>query len=317
MVKIAGSDLNVFEFDYDTTWAAVLLDADEHVYGRYGGRDASGPENKFSLKGLRYAMTAALAAHRARKPGPPPAARPPPARVEDLPAAKRVADCIHCHQVNEFRRAKAKADGTWKRQDVWVYPPPENVGFGLEPDRGDMVAAVGPGSPAEKAGLRVGDRIVSLNGRPVASFADATYALQRGPAGAGEIPVVWRRGAAEHSAKLVVADGWRKTNLTWRPSMLDMLPALGIYGRDLTAADRKALAVPDKRLAFRQGKTDAETAALGVRPGDVILGLDGVFPEMRMTDFLAYVRRNHLKGDRVVLHVLRDGKRVDIPLALP
>ena len=63
-MKITGLDLRLFEFDHDLTWYVFLLNADETVYGRYGGRDATGAEARLSLKGLRYAMDRALEAHK-------------------------------------------------------------------------------------------------------------------------------------------------------------------------------------------------------------------------------------------------------------
>src|SRR5438552_4228565 len=59
-----GVNLDVFDFDFDLTWAAFFLSPDEMVYGRYGGRDARSPDSRLSLAGLRYAMAQALAAHR-------------------------------------------------------------------------------------------------------------------------------------------------------------------------------------------------------------------------------------------------------------
>lgn len=44
--------------------------------------------------------------------------------------------------------------------------------FGLNEQRGTVIADIAPGSPAAEAGLRVGDIILSLNGRPVASAAE-------------------------------------------------------------------------------------------------------------------------------------------------
>src|SRR5262245_64489459 len=108
--------------------------------------------------------------------------REKPARVEDLKSARtmRGNGCIHCHQVNEFRRADSKAAGTWTREDLWVYPLPENVGITLEVDRGDIVKTVGADSAAAKAGLKAGDVLAKLNSYPVGSFADAQYALNKG-----------------------------------------------------------------------------------------------------------------------------------------
>ena len=69
--SMRGVDLNIFDFDYDLTWAAFFLNAKEHIYGRYGGRDAGSADGRLSLAGLRYALRAALAAHRPESPEPP------------------------------------------------------------------------------------------------------------------------------------------------------------------------------------------------------------------------------------------------------
>src|SRR5262249_16909152 len=154
---------------------------------------ASGPDGRNTLAGLRYALTRALEAHRRYRP----AAQPTAARpvlAEDFPAAKRLPrnECIHCHQVNEVRRQARQKPGEWSRDELGAYRLAENVGLTLDRDRGDRVAVVAPASAAAKAGLRPGDLLLTLNGRPVASFADAQYALHKAPKG-GPIPVEWER----------------------------------------------------------------------------------------------------------------------------
>lgn len=314
--KIAGRDLQLFDFDYDLTWAAFFLSADEKVYGRYGTRDAFSSDGLLSLKGLHHAMAAALAAH--RKGGGIVPKRAAPVRVEDYPAAKRLkgGECIHCHQVYEFRRDAQKVAGLWSREDRWAYPHPENVGLTLDKDRGDRVQEVTAGSAADRAGLRAGDLLVTVNELPVASSADLQYALHRAPA-KGTIPILYRRGSEERNSALELTAGWRRTNLTWRPSMLDLLPSIGVFGDDLSAAQKKALGLSERRLAFRQAApVPDDVRTVGVREGDVILGLDGEAQEMTAEQFLAHVRRTYLVGDRVTLNLLRDGKRMDLPLTL-
>ena len=86
--------------------------------------------------------------------------------------------------------------------------------------------------------------------------------------------------------ELEVADGWRKTNLTWRPSLLDILPSLPISGDDLTAAEKKALGLPESRAAFRQDKFVHSTLkAVGLKAGDVIVGLNGKGIDGAMDDY--------------------------------
>jgi predicted metalloprotease with PDZ domain len=317
LVKIAGVDLNVFDFDYDLTWAGFFLGADEKVYGRFGGRDASGPDRRLSLAGLRHAMRAALDTHRREAKAPAPRLGKP-RRAENYPAARSMAsnECIHCHQVHEFRRAERKAAGTWKREEVWLYPLPENVGLTLDVDRGDSVRAVQPGTPAAKLGVRAGDVIRAINSLSVASQADFRQGLHRAP-WEGKTTLSWQRDGKTFTGQLELKAGWKKTNNTWRPSLLDILPALTVYGDDLDAAEKKKLGLPASRLAFRQdAKVHSQARAAGVRAGDIILGIEGETLDTTVDGFLAHVRRHYLVGDRISLRVLRDGKRVSLPMTL-
>ena len=86
---------------------------------------------------------------------------------------------------------------------------------------------------------------------------------------------------------------------------------------ELSAEEKKALGLGARRLAFRQQKeVHKDARAAGVRAGDVIIGVDEMFPDMSMLDFLGYIRKNYLVGDRITLRVLRDGRRVDLPITL-
>lgn len=315
LVRIAGADLNVFDFDYDLTWFCFFLNADGTVYGRYGGRDASDAHARLSLKGLRFALEQALEAHQ-NPPAPNP--RPePPRRAEDFAAAKRFrGGCIHCHNVKEFERADRKARGKWDRESIWVYPLPENVGITLDVDRGNLIKSVAADSPAAKAGMTSGDVLKKLNDHPVASFADASYGLHQAPA-RGTIPVVWLHDGKERSSQLEVAAGWRQTNITWRPSLLDLLPSLPFSGDDLKPEEKKKLGLPAKRLAFRQDKfVHSSLKAVGIQRDDVVVGLDGRPMDGTMDEFLGHVRRHFLVGDQITIDLLRDGKPVALPIVL-
>ncbi|MFM8582385.1 MAG: hypothetical protein ACKOFW_12875, partial [Planctomycetaceae bacterium] len=82
LTQMNGIDLGRFDFDYDNTWQAFFLDAHLNVYSRYGGRDASSPESRLSLKSLSQTMEAVLRDH-ARRPAAAqdPAVQPQPAPV--------------------------------------------------------------------------------------------------------------------------------------------------------------------------------------------------------------------------------------------
>jgi serine protease Do len=314
LIRVAGANLNLFEFDFDLTWAAFFLNADERIYGRFGGRDASSADSRNTLPGLRYAMTAALEAHKTDNAKPPRTEKV--LRVEDYAGGRRARGCVHCHQVWEFRRDSMMAAGTWNRDDIWVYPLPENIGVTLDKDRGDSIKAVKPSSVAEKAGIKAGDRLRKLNDYPIASFGDAQFALHKAPK-SGEIPVTWEHAGKSIEAKLQVAEGWRKTNLTWRTSMLSMLPSISLTGDDLTPAQKKALGLDEKRLAFKQEQfVHREAKAAGIQPGDIIIGINDLVQNVAMLEFFGYVRQNFLVGDKITINVIRNGKRIDLPMTL-
>lgn len=316
LVRIAGSDLSLFDFDFDLTWFCFFLTPDETVLGRYGGRDAKSDEGRISLAGLRFAMDRAISRHDAGTIKP--ATRAKPIYAEEYPSAKkqRGNGCIHCHQVNEFRRAAEKAAGTWTRDSLWAYPLPENIGITLDVDRGDSIVQVEAKSAAEAIGIKKGDVLIRLNEMSVASFADAQYALHRGPK-AGKIPVEWRSRGDTKKGELTVVEGWRKTNITWRASLLDILPSFPVSGEDLTVEERKALKLPEGHAAFRQDKFVHSTLrAIGMQSGDVLVGINGRTVPGLMDDYLGYLRREHLVGDTITINVLRAGKPVDLKITL-
>jgi hypothetical protein len=336
--NMRGVDLDVFEFDYDLTWMAFFLNADGKVYGRYGGRGPDSASKYLSPAGLRHALDAALASHRRSQPrgsriedrGSKEHSRDPRSAifrdprskirtVEQYPAAARLSpgSCIHCHNVYDFHREALRAAGTWSLDEVWVYPLPENVGLTLEVDRGDRVRAVAPGSAAARLGLAAGDTLRAVNGVPVASFADVQYALHRAPA-RGSVAVAWERAGKPSTGRLELAEGWRKTDVSWRWSLRGLRPEPCVDGDDLTAQEKRQLGLGAKQLAFRQGPFVTPAARhAGVQINDVIVGVDGRRLEMTARQFGAYIRLSYRPGDEVRLNVLRAGKRLELTLKLP
>lgn len=68
---------------------------------------------------------------------------------------------------------------------------------------GVLLSGVRAGSPAEKAGLTQGDRVIGLGGRAVDNLYDLTYALQAFAPG-DEVELVWRRNGQELRAKVTL-----------------------------------------------------------------------------------------------------------------
>jgi predicted metalloprotease with PDZ domain len=318
LARIDEADLNLFEFDYDLTFMVFFMSADEGVYGRYGGRDAKGPEARLSLAGLHHAMKAALDTHARQAAA---AELAPPKReaaksIRDLATTRRSRGCIHCHQVKQMLNAELEKAGKWSSDLVWRYPLPDNLGLILDIDRGDVVERVEADSPAARAGLRARDVVQRLNGIPVHSLADAQYALDRAPR-TGPVELSWRRGDVIWSGELALPAGWRKTDISWRPSLQKLVPSLYLSGYELSAKEKEALGLAANHMAFRQEEgVPARARDAGIRPGDIIAGLDDKRLEINVTQFHAYVRRNYLVGDRITVNVFRNGEWLSLPLTL-
>jgi hypothetical protein len=312
LTRIDNLNLHLFEFDYDLTFMVFFMDARERVYARYGGRDPRDADNRQSLEGLRYTMESVLEMHRHERKLFAPQAEGKPLYIREVPGA-RGGKCLHCHQVKE---ALNRQGGALSRDQVYRYPLPENLGFRLEVNRGNVVENVVPESPAARAGLKPGDVVRQLGPVPIHSFGDATFALDKAPR-TGTLPATWARGGQSLGATLALAEGWRKTDIRWRPSVHRLVPNLLLDGDDLTPAERKALGLSAKQLAFQQNtRLHSRARAAGFQVGDIILGVDGRQLDLTVNEFLYYIRREYLVGDTVHIAVLRNNQRLKVPFVL-
>jgi serine protease Do len=305
----------LFDFDYDLTFMVFFLNADKKVYGRYGGRDSESADARLSLQGLHYTLQSVLGQISKEDRSFAPKAAETAKFIKDITGGNS-RGCMHCHQVKEALNAEASKAGKWTQDLIWRYPLPDNLGIVLDVNRGDTIMEVKAKSPAADAGLKKGDVLKRLNEVPIHSFADAQYALDMAPT-AGTIPVVWQRNGKDHAEKLVLAEGWRKTDISWRPSMRDLIPSIHLGGADLTAIEKKALGLSEKQLAFREKEPVFKQAKeAGIRAGDIVLGIDDRVLELTMTQFQDYVRCKYIVGDKVTINILRNGKREQVTMTL-
>ncbi|MSQ95339.1 MAG: PDZ domain-containing protein [Gemmataceae bacterium] len=315
--NLRGVDMTLFDFDYDLPWYAFFLTADGAVLGRFGGRDADTPGKYQTLGGLRQSLVDALVRFRANKLEKPPARKP--IRAEDYPAAARLADnaCIHCHHVHEFRREALQRDKRWSLDDVWMYPQPENLGLTLDAERGSRVVSVQPKSAAASVGMKANDVLLLVQGMPISSVADVQFALHQAPK-KGAVSVAWRSGADTKTGTAMLAENWRKTDVSWRWSLKSMSPNPSIIGDDLGPDERKKLNLEPRQLAYRQMNFLTPTARhAGLLANDVIVGIDDQPLAMTARQFETYIRLHYQVGQEVTLNVLRGKERVKVKLKLP
>jgi len=315
VTRIEGSDLKQFKFDYDLTFMVFLLDSQGRIVSRYGGRDAKNADNRQSLEGLAHVMgeVARTCAEEADRVIPKPTGKP--VFAEGLGGGGR--GCMHCHQVQEAINRNLARNFDWDPETPWRYPLPENVGVRLQVDQGNLVEKVFPNSPAAKAGIKPGDRIRQVGSIPVLSFADMQQGLEEAPR-EGKLKIIHRReGLKDLEATLELAPKWKKTDITWRTSLRGLVPTVPLAGKNLTLEEKAKLGLGEKALAFRQRDSITQTAKdAGFKPGDIILGVEGRDLEMDTYGFQDWVRREFLVGDTLKVSLMRDGKRMVLPVVL-
>jgi S1-C subfamily serine protease len=74
-----------------------------------------------------------------------------------------------------------------------------------EPPKGVRFADVRQGTPADKAGLKPGDILISFDGKEIGNLYDFTYALQAHKAG-DEVLVKVLRGSQTIEAKVLLTE---------------------------------------------------------------------------------------------------------------
>ncbi len=150
-------------------------------------------------------------------------------------------------------------------------------------DQKPIIGHIDPRSPAEKAGLRIDDEILTISGRKVATWTDVEIAVGTKPDKVIRLEV--RRNGAILPVEL-------KTESVSRYEM----GYAGFRGKILT------------QIRMVTAGSQAEKA--GLKPGDVILTVDGV--PVFFYSFIPIIEKN--AGNRIVLGVDRAGQVLDVPI---
>jgi len=328
VTDLRGIDLERYSFDFDLTFAALLMHPDGHVYHRYGGRDERGAETWLSLESLERVLTVTLDEHARQRPAPRQTAAKAALTLEQVPSFARRdrGECIHCHSAFPAFYEEARAAEAWSEDQRWVYPPPGRVGLDLERDDQRLVVAVRPGSPAARAGLQPGDRLVRAGAQELVTSADLMHVLHIFKPEGGPLALVIARDGREHELVLELGAGWKRgtaLEFSWRPFKWGFTPEPGFGGEALKPAEKVALGLAREAFAFRvtylvtwgeNARYGEAAKQAGVREGDVFLAVNGKRDFAGVDHFHAWWRLELTPGTPIALEFLRAGERHTLEL---
>jgi len=215
--------------------------------------------------------------------------------------------------------SQIRSDGHVHRGEIGVFgqtvTPALAAGLRLPQDWGVLLADVYPDGPAEEAGLKIGDIVLSVNGRLMENARQLQVNLFRYQVG-DKVKVEVLRGGdkLEFTVPVVVQEDDPQRFADMVDPAKNLVPELGILGIDISA--KVAELLPDLRkkygvlVAARAG--ESQYGGGSVEVGDVIYSVN----TEPVTGIQALRTAIHAlkESDPLVLQVEREGKLVYISM---
>jgi serine protease Do len=181
--------------------------------------------------------------------------------------------------------------------------------FGLERPRGALVGNVEADGPADKAGVKPGDIILSANGRAIERSNELPSVIAAVRPGTDAVLEIWRDRSVKKLTVRVVELQERTEKVANTRSDASDPDRLGLAVRELAPAEQReaettgALVVED---------VNGPAAAAGIQQGDIILGVNG-----RKVKTVKDLRDVVTKaGKTVALLIQREGAQIFVPVRI-
>lgn len=171
----------------------------------------------------------------------------------------------------------------WIGVQIQEVTPDIAKNLGLPSASGALVADVTKDGPAEKAGFKQGDVILSYNGHDIAKVRDLPIAVAQTPVGDKAEVKVWRKGSPITLQPVIAAmPSDQKLAKAEAPAQgggngqVQAARAMGLKLAPLTPDLRRQAGVPAgvKGVIVTDVADDSPLADIGVEPGDVIVDIN-------------------------------------------
>jgi len=210
--------------------------------------------------------------------------------------------------------------GRLRRQEVGMslqtVTPEMAAGLGLSKDYGVIVSDVWPQGPAEAAGLKVGDQLVSVDGQPAENLPSVIYYFRLRDS-ADPVKLVVLRGTAQQSLSITPVE--QRDEFEAMSELADpvknLVPELGILGVAIdarVAASAKGLRDPYGVIVVARAAGAAGEVPL--LPSDIIRSLNTT--QIVTLQGLKDAVRALTPGTPVILQVQREGRLVYVSFTM-
>jgi serine protease Do len=181
--------------------------------------------------------------------------------------------------------------------------------FGLDHPRGALVGTVESGGPADKAGVKSGDIILSANGRAIDHSNELPAVIAAVRPGTDATLEVWRDRAIRKLTVRVIELEERTEKVASTKSEAGDADRLGLAVRELQPAEQRQAETTGSLLVE---DVDGPAADAGIRQGDIILGVNG-----RRVKSVKELREVVTKATRTVaLLIEREGSQIFVPVRI-
>ena len=319
VVTMTGIDIGLFDYDRHNSIYFFAMNADEHIYLRYGGRDAADSNTYLDLSSIESALQAGLREHELYKVGKfIRQQRPKPFFPEQIASLKtQVIDqnrCVECHLIGDYSAQDQEKAGTLdKRRTLYRSPDIKSLGIQLDVPKGLTVARAD--GVAAAAGLKSGDVIAAFNGTRVLTFGDFQYRFGNLNRDARQVRLTVDREGSKRTLTMRLPLEWWFIDTA--PRYWTVEPMVYFTTKPLDPAKKRELGLNPKGFAAEVAEVDALAESLKVhtlKPGDIVYEINGV-----ATSRFTYRPEVHLKlttraGDAIKAKVMRDGKAIEVEI---
>jgi len=149
--------------------------------------------------------------------------------------------------------------------------------FGLSHPKGALVSKILPGSPAEKAGLELGDIILKFNDQELRESSQLPPVVGSVQAGSRARLSIMRQGK-EQQVEITIGelpDAKDQAAIQTRPQVETASDRLGLNVLDMSQVEREKLGLPADAGVLVNAVSPGPAKSAGIAKGDIILMLDG------------------------------------------